>query len=134
MSGNFVNAVVMGMNAQTSCLATISQNIANSNTTEYKDVEMEFPSIANQSGAINYSTVTDLPVQGAGFFAVTDVGGDTFLTRNSSFVADASRNPFNSARYSVMGADVQSNTTPVANSNVFQTCDNLLYILNKIQS
>ena len=37
MSGNIMNAAVMGMNAQTSWLATISQNIANANTTHGVD-------------------------------------------------------------------------------------------------
>jgi flagellar hook protein FlgE len=138
MSGNIMNAAVMGMNAQTSWLATISQNIANSNTTGYKDAETEFSSLVNPGGTTNYSaggvatstlsmnsmqggvvgtsTVTDLAVQGNGFFVVSNAAGDTFLTRNGSFVPDASGNLINSAGYYLMGANVQSNTTPVANS------------------
>ena len=49
MSGNIMNASVLGMNAQTSWLATISQNIANSSTTGYKDAETEFSSLVNQA-------------------------------------------------------------------------------------
>jgi flagellar hook protein FlgE len=138
MSGNIMNAAVMGMNAQTSWLATISQNIANSSTTGYKDAETEFSSLVNQSGASNYSaggvattalsmnglqggvvgtsTVTDLAVQGNGFFVVSDAAGDTFLTRNGSFVPDSSGNLINSAGYYLMGTNVQSTATPVANS------------------
>jgi flagellar hook protein FlgE len=139
MSGNIMNAAVMGMNAQTSWLATISQNIANSSTTGYKDAETEFNSLVDQSSPGNYSaggvattavsmnslqgsitgtsTVTDLAIQGNGFFVVTDAAGDTFLTRNGSFVPDASGNLVNSAGYYLMGTDVQNGSaTPVANS------------------
>ena len=50
-----MNSSVMGMNAQTNWLATISQNIANSSTTGYKDAETEFSSLVDQSGAVNCS-------------------------------------------------------------------------------
>jgi flagellar hook protein FlgE len=139
MSGNIMNASVMGMNAQTSWLATISQNIANSSTTGYKDAETEFTSLVDQAGAGNYSaggvatsavsmnseqgsivgtsTTTDLAVQGAGFFVVTNAAGDTFLTRDGSFVPDASGNLVNAGGYYLMGTNIQSgNTSTVANS------------------
>jgi flagellar hook protein FlgE len=139
MSGNIMNAAVLGMNAQTSWLATISQNIANSNTTGYKDAETKFASMVDQAGVGNYSaggvsttslsmnnlqgsvvgtsTVTDLAVQGQGFFVVTDSSGNTFLTRNGSFVPDNSGNLVNSAGYYLMGTNIQSgNYSPVANS------------------
>jgi flagellar hook protein FlgE len=139
MSGNIMNAAVMGMNAQTSWLATISQNIANSSTTGYKDAETEFSSLVDQSGPGNYSaggvkttamsmnglqgsvvgtsTVTDLAIQGNGFFVVTDAGGDTYLTRDGSFVPDAAGNLVNAAGYYLMGTDIQNGAAaPVANS------------------
>jgi flagellar hook protein FlgE len=139
MSGNIMNASVMGMNAQTSWLATISQNIANSSTTGYKDAETEFSSLVDQAGIGNYSaggvatnsismnglqgsivgtsTTTDLAVQGAGFFVVTNAAGDTFLTRNGGFVPDASGNLVNAAGYYLMGTNIQNgNAAPVANS------------------
>jgi flagellar hook protein FlgE len=139
MSGNIMNAAVMGMNAQSSWLATISQNIANSSTTGYKDAETEFAALVNGAGASNYSaggvkttamsmnalqggisgtsTVTDLAIQGSGFFVVSDAAGDTFLTRNGSFVPDAQGNLVNSAGYYLMGTNVQNGSSPpVANS------------------
>jgi flagellar hook protein FlgE len=139
MSGNIMNAAVMGMNAQTSWLATISQNIANSSTTGYKDAETEFASLVDGAGAANYSaggvsttamsmnglqggisgtsTVTDLAIQGNGFFVVSDAAGDTFLTRNGSFVPDAQGNLVNSAGYYLMGTNIQNGSSPpVANS------------------
>ena len=139
MSGNIMNAAVLGMNAQTSWLATISQNIANSNTTGYKDAETRFASMVDQAGVGNYSaggvstsslsmnnlqgsvvgtsTVTDLAVQGQGFFVVTDSSGNTFLTRNGSFVPDSAGDLVNSAGYYLMGTNIQNgNYSPVANS------------------
>jgi flagellar hook protein FlgE len=139
MSGNIMNAAVLGMNAQTSWLATISQNIANSNTTGYKDAETKFASMVDQAGVGNYSaggvstsslsmnnlqgsvvgtsTVTDLAVQGQGFFVVTDSSGNTFLTRNGSFVPDSAGDLVNSAGYYLMGTNIQNgNYSPVANS------------------
>ncbi|MGA2042243.1 MAG: flagellar hook protein FlgE [Roseiarcus sp.] len=139
MSGNILNASVLGMNAQTNWLATISQNIANSSTTGYKEAETAFSSIVTQSGPGNYSaggvstnaisinglqgsvtgtsTPTDLAIQGAGYFVVTDSSGDTFLTRDGSFVPDASGNLVNAAGYYLMGSNVQNgNSTIVANS------------------
>jgi flagellar hook protein FlgE len=139
MSGNIMNAAVLGMNAQTSWLATISQNIANSNTTGYKDAETKFASMVDQAGVGNYSaggvstsslsmnnlqgsvvgtsTVTDLAVQGQGFFVVTDGSGNTFLSRNGSFVPDSAGDLVNSAGYYLMGTNIQNgNYSPVANS------------------
>jgi flagellar hook protein FlgE len=139
MSGNIMNASVLGMNAQTSWLATISQNIANSNTTGYKDAETAFTSLVDQSGPGNYSaggvatnamslnalqgsvtgtaTPTDLAIQGKGYFVVTDPAGDTFLTRDGSFVPDASGNLVNAAGYYLMGANIQNGAgNVVANS------------------
>lgn len=139
MSGNIMNASVLGMNAQTSWLATISQNIANSSTTGYKDAQTEFSSLVDQAGANNYtaggvttnsisqnslqgsvvggSTVTNLAVQGNGFFVVSDAAGDVFLTRDGSFVPDAAGNLVNGAGYYLMGTNVQNGDfAPVANS------------------
>jgi flagellar hook protein FlgE len=53
------------------------------------------------------STPTDLSVQGAGFFVVSNASGDIFFTRNGSFVPDASGNLVNSAGYYLMGASLQ---------------------------
>ena len=52
-------------------------------------------------------TTTNLAVQGAGFFVVSDSSGNTFLTRNGSFVPDARAISVNSAGYYLMGATTQ---------------------------
>ena len=119
---------VSGMLANSNWLTTISQNVANANTTGYKDVETEFSALVDQSDgsqsqaagvttsmrSLNAlqgtdqatSTVTDLAVQGSGFFVVSNASGDIFLTRNGSFVPDASGNLVNSAGYYLMGASL----------------------------
>src|SRR5579872_4286220 len=53
------------------------------------------------------SSVTDLAVQGNGYFVVSDAAGDTFLTRDGSFVPDAQGNLVNSDGYYLMGYNVQ---------------------------
>src|SRR3974390_2438719 len=91
---------VSGMNAQSNKLSTISDNIANVNTTGYKGASTEFSSLILQSGSGNYdsgavesevryaitdqgslqftTSTTDLAVQGNGFFVVQDTSGTTY--------------------------------------------------------
>src|ERR1700712_3868217 len=86
---SILNTSVSGMLANTNWLSTISQNVANSNTTAYKDIETDFSALVsgNQSSgppgagvattttALNQlqgqlqqtSTTTDLAIQGAGY-------------------------------------------------------------------
>jgi flagellar hook protein FlgE len=123
-----MNLAVSGMLANSNWLTTISQNVANANTTGYKDVETEFSDLVGQSNgsqsqvagvtssmrSLNAlqgqdeatTTVTDLSVQGTGFFVVSNASGDIFFTRNGSFVPDASGNLVNSAGYYLMGASL----------------------------
>ena len=56
-----------------------------------------------QGNVVSASTATNLAVQGSGFFVVSDSSGATYLTRNGSFVPDASGNLVNSAGYYLMG-------------------------------
>jgi flagellar hook protein FlgE len=126
---SIMDLAVSGMLANSNWLTTISQNVANANTTGYKDVETEFSALVDQSDgsqsqvagvttsmrSLNAlqgqdettSTPTDLSVQGAGFFVVSNASGDIFFTRNGSFVPDASGNLVNSAGYYLMGASLQ---------------------------
>src|SRR5271169_5825135 len=126
---SIMDLAVSGMLANSNWLTTISQNVANANTAGYKNVETEFTALVDQSDgsqsqpagvttsmrSLNAlqgqdeatSTVTDLAVQGAGFFVVSNASGDIFLTRNGSFVPDASGNLINSAGYYLMGASLQ---------------------------
>ncbi|MCI0736215.1 MAG: flagellar hook protein FlgE [Beijerinckiaceae bacterium] len=121
-----MNASVSGMNAQANLLATVSENISNSNTTGYKQASTLFRDIVDQFGntgdytaggvttLVRYkvseqggltgtSSATDIAIQGNGFFLVEDSNGATFLTRAGSFVEDASGNLVNAAGYTLMG-------------------------------
>ena len=125
-----LDTAVSGMLANNNWLSTIAQNVANSNTTGYKNVETQFSALVDSSpGApsqvagvtsnmISYNslqgqveqtqTPTNLAVQGNGFFIVSDGSGDTFLTRNGSFVPDAQGYLVNSAGYYLMAAPTTS--------------------------
>ena len=94
---SILNTSVSGMQANSNWLSTISQNVANSNTTGYKNVETDFSSLVDQiadgsqdfggvstravsrnalqGNVISTSTATDLAVQGSGFFVVSDSSG-----------------------------------------------------------
>jgi len=127
---SIMGTAVSGMLGDTSWLSTISQNVSNANTTGYKNVETEFSTLVDaassnadglegveagmrslnsmQGSITGTSTTTDLAVQGDGYFLVSDANGNIFLTRNGSFVPDASGNLVNSAGYYLMGYDVQN--------------------------
>ena len=93
MSSSIFDTSVLGMQAQANWLAAISQNVANSSTPGYKDAETEFSALVDQLGAnspglgvsttttslnslqgsiAGASAVTDLAIQGNGYFTVTD--------------------------------------------------------------
>jgi flagellar hook protein FlgE len=132
-----LNTSVSGMLADSNWLSSISQNVANANTTGYKNDETQFSTLVDQvssaaagggvmtstrslnalqGNVVTSSTATNLAVQGSGFFVVSDSSGATYLTRNGSFVADASGNLVNSAGYYLLGNDVRSGSAPPANA------------------
>ena len=132
---SIMNASVSGMQANTNWLSSISQNVANANTTGYKNNEIEFASLVDQTsnayqdavgvttsvrslnalqGSLtSTSTTTDLAVQGNGYFVVSNASGTTYLTRNGSFVPDAQGNLVNASGYYLMGYELQSGQAPV---------------------
>jgi flagellar hook protein FlgE len=107
-----INTSVSGLNAQGSNIATISNNISNSDTFAYKSTETYFSSLvtgsgANASGSVTTGTTvniqsqggltptsvaTNMAIQGNGFFAVTDSPTNdttsTVFTRNGTFTTD----------------------------------------------
>jgi flagellar hook protein FlgE len=126
---SMMGTAVSGMLGDTNWLGTISQNVANANTTGYKNSETEFSALVDQAGAnspgggvstsvrslnslqgsvVGTSTTTDLAVQGDGYFVVSDSSGALYLTRNGSFVPDANGDLVNSAGYYLMGYNVQN--------------------------
>jgi flagellar hook protein FlgE len=135
---SMMGTAVSGMLADTNWLSTISQNVSNSNTTGYKNVETEFATVVDQVGSsadalggvsttvrslnslqgnvVGTTTTTDLAVQGDGYFVVSDSSGALYLTRNGSFVPDANGDLVNSAGYYLMGYDLK-NGASAATSN-----------------
>src|SRR4051812_369898 len=121
---------VSGMSAQSNKLSTVSDNIANVNTTGYKRASTEFSSLILKSGSGKYdsgavettvryaisdrgnlhftTSTTDLAVQGNGFFVVSDPSGNNFLTRAGSFVPDSQGNLVNTAGFQLMGYNIQN--------------------------
>ena len=121
-----------GMQANTQWLTTIAQNVANANTTGYKTVDTAFSAmVGNSEGSPQFSGVstapvalnslqgqlqqttstTNLAVQGNGYFIVENSSGNIFLTRDGSFVPDASGNLVNTSGYYLLGS--QSNSTGI---------------------
>lgn len=132
---------VSGMNAQSNKLSTVSDNIANVNTTGYKRASTEFSSLILKSGSGNYdsgavettvryaisdagnyqftTSTTDLAVQGNGFFVVQDANGNSFLTRAGSFVPDSTGNLVNAAGFQLMGYNIANGAAPTVAANGF---------------
>ena len=126
---------VSGMNAQANKLSTVSDNIANVNTTAYKSATASFSSLILPSGGGNYNSGsvetnvsysvsqqgdaistnsgTDLSIRGAGFFVVQGADGKTVLTRAGDFTPDANGNLVNSAGYTLMGYSYASGAPAV---------------------
>jgi len=133
-----MRTAVSGMNAQANRLGTVSDNIANSGTTGYKEASTSFSSLVLPSSGGNYNSgavettvhyaisqqgnvsattsSTDLAIQGDGFFVVQNASGQTFLTRAGDFSPDASGNLVNSAGYTLMGySSADGNPSVVVN-------------------
>lgn len=129
-----LNASVSGMAAQAHKLATISDNVANVNTTGYKEATTQFESLINNVNTTSYNAAgvgtkirynisqqgdltmgassTDLAIQGDGFFLVNDAGGTTYLTRAGSFRPDSAGRLVNAAGFQLMGYDIAAGATP----------------------
>ena len=132
---------VSGMNAQSNKLSTVSDNIANVNTTGYKRASTEFSSLILKSGSGNYdsgavettvryaisdpgnyhftTSTTDLVVQGNGFFVVQDANGNNFLTRAGAFGPDNTGNLVNTAGFTLMGYNIANGAAPTVAANGF---------------
>lgn len=133
-----MRAAVSGMNAQAARLGTVADNITNSNTTGYKKASTAFSSLIfptnssnlnpggvktsiqyaiSQQGSLSYtSSITDVAIQGAGFFVVTGANGTPSLTRAGSFVHDGNGYLINANGFRLMGYDYSKGTpAPVAN-------------------
>lgn len=106
-----MNSAISGLYAQTTALATVSNNLANSSTTAFKSSTTSFASLvagsgSTKSGGVTASTVsnvnsqgllvdstttTNLGIEGDGFFIVSTEGDDAsrYYTRNGEFSVDS---------------------------------------------
>ncbi|MGG7576337.1 flagellar hook protein FlgE [Rhizobium sp. YTUHZ045] len=130
-----MKTAVSGMNAQANRLSTVSDNIANVNTTGYKAVSTSFSSLVlpssggnynsggvqtsvrqavSDQGDISYTTSsTDLAISGDGFFIVQGADGTPVLTRAGDFTKDDEGNLVNSAGFQLMGYSYDSGAPAV---------------------
>lgn len=121
---------VSGMNAQSTRLSTLSDNIANADTIGYKAASAQFKTmliteglmqygsgaidtrvrygISQQGALVGTSSATDLAIQGGGFFVVTDANGRPHLTREGSFRLDPNGNLINAGGFRLMGVSADS--------------------------
>jgi flagellar hook protein FlgE len=128
-----------GMNAQSTKLAGISNNIANSSTVGYKRVSTQFESLVlegsstgayamagttahnrvaiGQVGQVQRTGVdTDIAVNGSGFIVVNDQAdsnGAYLVTRAGSFRTDQFGNLVNSAGYFLQGVRLDAAGNPI---------------------
>ncbi|MCR9122606.1 MAG: flagellar hook protein FlgE [Phyllobacteriaceae bacterium] len=129
---------VSGMQGQASKLSTVADNIANSATTGYKKLGVEFSTLVvnnlpnshnsggivtnvrqhvSQQGVLQFtSSALDLAVDGGGFFVVKDQNGASFMTRSGAFVPDAEGRLVNSAGYFLSGYSFE-NGDPAVTAN-----------------
>ena len=132
---------VSGMNAQANRLSATADNIANADTTGYKRASTEFSTLVmpttggaynsggvtttvinsiSSQGVLQYTTsVSDLAVDGNGFFVVQNPSGSPFLTRAGAFVPDGEGRLVNAAGYQLMAYSYE-NGVPAATVNGFE--------------
>ena len=126
-------AGISGLNASSTAMTVIGDNIANVNTTGYKSNRSSFANILSQSlgvsstdgvgrgvefwgatpswsqGSIeNTSNATDMAVNGKGFFMVEDDAGAAFYTRAGEFTFDRNGDLVNPDGLYVQGYSVAS--------------------------
>ncbi|MBS0879102.1 flagellar hook protein FlgE [Pantoea sp. JGM49] len=130
---------VSGMNAASSNLDVIGNNIANSATAGFKSSTISFADMFAGSNIgmgtkvaaviqnFNDGTTTstsrglDVALSGNGFFRMTDAAGSVYYSRNGQFTLDANRNLVNTQGMSVTGypatgtpPTIQTGANPVA--------------------
>jgi flagellar hook protein FlgE len=115
MSIAFSNAL-SGLTADATAINVVSENLANLNTTGYKDEQVSFEDLVNQSlsgfsnvTSISGSTIArtnqeftqgtlqttggafDAAIQGGGFFVLRDPSGQQLFTRQGNMLKDGTR-------------------------------------------
>ncbi len=124
---NALNIGISGLNAASSELNTISNNIANSSTTGFKSSSVQFADVYSSTGvgggvfvsdvssdyaqgALEYtSNSLDMAISGDGFFITKDTNGNTSYTRAGDFQMDKDGYITNSQGMKVQGYGVDAN-------------------------
>ena len=118
---------ISGMAVQSDRMGTVADNIANVNTTGYKEASAEFATLVAEGHVASYvpgsvSTIarravthqgdlsytnspTDLAVSGNGFFMVQSPSGTPYLTRAGSFIS-TNGELVNAAGFTLLGYDL----------------------------
>ena len=135
-----MRAGVTGLNAYSSAMAVISDNIVNLNTVGYKRAQTDFSAILNAQnadtsynaggvlastrryvdlqGSLEQSTSsTDLAINGSGFFIVTDDpttngAGSGLFSRSGSFTLDSNGLLRNAQGFYLLGAPIANGAAP----------------------
>jgi len=128
MSSAF-SIALSALSADTTAISVVGNNLANLNTTGYKDVSLDFHNLMAQSigtsstpaqvgmglGQVGTSTSyvqgtltttsgpTDAAIQGEGFFVVQNSANQTLYTRDGSFQVDATGNLVTATGENVQG-------------------------------
>src|SRR5277367_3952047 len=112
--GSAISNALSGLTANATAINIVSNNLANLNTTGYKDEQVSFEDLVNQSlsgisgtTSVNGSTIAqgtqqftqgsvqttgnpyDAAIQGGGFFVLQDSSGQTQYTRQGNFSVNA---------------------------------------------
>jgi flagellar hook protein FlgE len=136
-----INSAISGLNAQSTALALVSNNLANTSTTGYKTTSASFSTLLAGStglgsvaasggvratavsdvgaqGLLTSSTVsTNMAISGNGFFAVAASTDDNsvYYTRNGEFSVDSSGYLVNNGYY-LLGWPTESDGSVVGNT------------------
>lgn len=139
-----LNSAVSALSAQSSALSMVSQNLANSNTYGYKTTTASFESlladsassaysaggvavtgvssISSQGSLVSSATATNMAIEGAGFFVVSDASGSLYYSRNGEFTVDKNGNLSN-GDYALQGwpTDADGNVLGSSSTSALET-------------
>jgi flagellar hook protein FlgE len=126
--GSAISNALSGLTANATAINIVSNNLANLNTTGYKDEQVSFEDLVNQSlsgiasaTSVNGSTIAqgkqqftqgsvqttgnpyDAAIQGGGFFVLQDTAGQSLYTRQGNFQVNSAGDLVNSAGQYVQG-------------------------------
>ncbi len=137
---NALFAGVNGINSNGNAISTLGDNIANVNTIGFKASRASFEDILagseaniglgsrissvspqfSQGGFESSSSVTDLAIDGQGFFVVKNTDGSTFYSRSGQFIIDKDGYLINASNQRLQGFTVDVNHSITSNIDDIQ--------------